>query len=92
MKIDKLYFELNQIIYFMNTLEILKKSTNTDTLIDSKKIIFLFESTIDEIIGRSEKLQKKLDKNYGVEIDIRDNGKELIVVHDPYKKGILLDN
>jgi hypothetical protein len=58
MKIDKLYFELNQIIYFMNTLEILKKSTNTDTLIDSKKIIFLFESTIDEIIGRSEKLQK----------------------------------
>jgi hypothetical protein len=63
MKIDKLYFELNQIIYFMNTLEILKKSTNTDTLIDSKKIIFLFESTIDEIIGRSEKLQKKLDKN-----------------------------
>jgi len=35
---------------------------------------------------------KKLDKNYGVEIDIRDNGKDLIVVHDPFKKGILLDD
>ena len=35
---------------------------------------------------------KKLDKNYGVEIDIRDNGKDLIVVHDPFRKGILLDD
>lgn len=34
---------------------------------------------------------KKLDKNYGVEIDIRDNGKDLIVVHDPFKKGTKLD-
>ena len=33
---------------------------------------------------------KKLDKKYGIEIDIRDNGKNLIVVHDPFKKGILL--
>ena len=33
---------------------------------------------------------KKLDKKYGIEIDIRDNGKNLIVVHDPFKKGVLL--
>lgn len=33
---------------------------------------------------------KKLDKKYGIEIDIRDSGKNLIVVHDPFKKGILL--
>ena len=33
---------------------------------------------------------KKLDNKYGIEIDIRDNGKDLIVVHDPLKKGILL--
>ena len=33
---------------------------------------------------------KQLDKKYGIEIDIRDNGKNLIVVHDPLKKGILL--
>lgn len=35
---------------------------------------------------------KKLDKNYGVEIDIRDDGKDLIVVHDPFKKGIKLNS
>ena len=33
---------------------------------------------------------KKLDKKYGIEIDIRDNGKNLVVVHNPFKKGILL--
>ena len=33
---------------------------------------------------------KKLDKKYGVEIDIRDKGKNLFIVHDPFKKGILL--
>ena len=33
---------------------------------------------------------KKLDKKYGIEIDIRDNRKNLIVVHDPFKKGVLL--
>jgi hypothetical protein len=31
-----------------------------------------------------------LDKKYGVEIDIRDDGKSLIIVHDPFKKGIKL--
>ncbi len=34
---------------------------------------------------------KKLDQKYGVEIDIRDIGKKLVVVHDPFKKGINLD-
>ena len=31
-----------------------------------------------------------LDKKYGVEIDIRDDRKSLIIVHDPFKKGIKL--
>ena len=31
-----------------------------------------------------------LNKEYGVEIDIRDDGKNLIIVHDPFKKGIKL--
>ena len=30
---------------------------------------------------------KKLNKEYGVEIDIRSNGKNLYLHHDPYKKG-----
>lgn len=30
---------------------------------------------------------KKLNKNFGIEIDIRDQGGNLIVVHDPFKKG-----
>ena len=34
----------------------------------------------------------KLNPKYGVEIDIRDNGKELIIVHDPFKKGIKLND
>ncbi len=35
---------------------------------------------------------KKLSPNYGIEIDIRDNGKDLIVVHDPFRKGLILDD
>ena len=31
---------------------------------------------------------KLLDNKYGIEIDIRDDGKDLIIVHDPFKKGI----
>lgn len=34
---------------------------------------------------------KRLNTNYGIEIDIRDNGKDLIIVHDPFKKGIKLN-
>lgn len=34
---------------------------------------------------------KKLPLKYGAEIDIRDSGKELIVVHDPFKKGEKLE-
>ena len=34
---------------------------------------------------------KKLPLKYGVEIDVRDNGKELFVVHDPFKKGEKLE-
>ncbi len=33
----------------------------------------------------------KTNLNYGVEIDIRDEGKKLIVVHDPFKKGVDLN-
>jgi len=33
---------------------------------------------------------KLLDNKYGIEIDIRDDGKDLIIVHDPFKKGIKL--
>ncbi len=40
----------------------------------------------------SIKQLKKLDKKYGIEIDIRDDGKKLIVVHDPFKKGVQLIN
>ena len=42
-------------------------------------------------INKIEQL-KKIDPNYGIEIDIRDNGKDLILVHDPFKKGEKLDN
>ena len=34
---------------------------------------------------------KLLDNKYGIEIDIRDDGKDLIIVHDPFKKGIKLE-
>ena len=33
---------------------------------------------------------KSIDKKYGIEIDIRDEGKNLVVVHDPFRKGIIL--
>ena len=33
---------------------------------------------------------KKLNSDYGIEIDIRDDKKDLVVVHDPFKKGIKL--
>jgi len=35
---------------------------------------------------------KKINPNYGIEIDIRDDGNNLIVVHDPFKKGEKLEN
>ena len=35
---------------------------------------------------------KKIPKEYGVEIDIRDWGNELILQHDPYKKGERLED
>ena len=38
----------------------------------------------------SIKQLKRLDKKYGIEIDIRDDGNNLIVVHDPFKKGVQL--
>lgn len=63
MNIERLYNELNEIIYFMNALEILKKKRNKKSLIDSKKTLFFFESIIDEIIARSQNLAKKLDEN-----------------------------
>ena len=34
---------------------------------------------------------KNLNNDYGIEIDIRDNGKDLVVVHNPFEKGIRLD-
>ena len=33
---------------------------------------------------------KLLDNKYGIEIDIRDDGKDLIIVHDPFKEGVKL--
>ena len=35
---------------------------------------------------------KKIKPNYGIEIDIRDDGNNLIVVHDPFQKGEKLEN
>lgn len=35
---------------------------------------------------------KKINSDYGIEIDIRDNKNNLIVVHDPFKKGVKLNN
>lgn len=35
---------------------------------------------------------KKINPDYGIEIDIRDNKNNLIVVHDPFKKGVKLNN
>ena len=33
---------------------------------------------------------KKTDKNHGVEIDLRDEKKDIYIQHDPFKKGVLL--
>ena len=35
---------------------------------------------------------KKLNSDYGIEIDIRDDKKDLVVVHDPFKKGVKLNH
>ena len=35
---------------------------------------------------------KKLNNQFGIEIDIRDQSGNLIVVHDPFKKGVKLDH
>ena len=34
---------------------------------------------------------KKINNQFGIEIDIRDQGGNLVVVHDPFKKGAKLD-
>jgi len=34
---------------------------------------------------------KKVNNQFGIEIDIRDQGGNLVVVHDPFKKGAKLD-
>ena len=41
-------------------------------------------NTIDELL--------KVPKNYGVEIDIRDFGKKLILNHDPFEDGDTLED
>ncbi len=35
---------------------------------------------------------QKINTNYGIEVDIRDDGNNLIIVHDPFKKGEKLEN
>ncbi len=46
------------------------------------------------IIHRVNKINylKKIPKNFGVEIDIRTSGSDLILNHDPFVKGDLLKN
>ena len=41
------------------------------------------------IVHRVNKINElsKIPNKYGVEIDIRDFGKDLIIQHDPFKKG-----
>ena len=34
---------------------------------------------------------KKIDKSFGIEVDLRDNFNGIYVQHDPFKKGILFD-
>ena len=34
---------------------------------------------------------RNLNNYYGIEIDIRDNEKDLVVVHNPFEKGVRLD-
>ena len=42
-------------------------------------------------VNTSEEL-KKVSKNFGVEIDLRSNNKDIYLHHDPFKKGELLKN
>ena len=35
----------------------------------------------------SSKELKQLDKNFGVEIDLRSNDKDVYLHHDPFKRG-----
>lgn len=44
---------------------------------------------IDHRVNTIKKLEK-VEPKYGVEIDIRDKNNDLIVVHDPFKNGVLL--
>ena len=46
------------------------------------------------IVHRINKLEKlkNISPNYGVEIDIRSYGSELILNHEPYKKGDKLED
>ena len=38
------------------------------------------------------KILKNLNPSFGIEIDVRDYGKNLVIHHDPFKKGLLLNN
>jgi len=38
------------------------------------------------------KILKNLNSSFGIEIDVRDYGKNLIIHHDPFKTGLLLNN
>ena len=64
MDFEELNNELNLIIFYMDGLETLKKSTQNEHLVDNLKKIYLFEMTIGEIFHRSEELQKKLNREY----------------------------
>ena len=46
------------------------------------------------IVHRVNKVNEliKIPKKYGVEIDLRDFEKEVIIQHDPFKKGQLFKN
>tara|TARA_B100000780_G_scaffold269152_1_gene227744 strand:- start:121 stop:717 length:597 start_codon:yes stop_codon:yes gene_type:complete len=47
---------------------------------------------MDIIVHRINKIKllKNLDIKYGVEIDVRDSGRTLVIQHDPFKKGLQL--
>jgi len=47
---------------------------------------------MDIIVHRVNKIKllKNIHINYGVEIDVRDSGKTLVIQHDPFKKGLQL--
>ena len=54
--------ELDELLYFMSVLEKIKKATNKNKVIESKKITFLLETTVDQIILRCEKIYIKINK------------------------------